>query len=122
MGVKVRAGSDGTYVLQRKLHPGFRDSSPAPAEAVGGGHHGGQLAGLDGQLVREGDPRGLARGAADGRAGEGAAVGPHRRLASRESRDGRNDRRYEIDLDGIVSGKKPSDNLILQPGDTLVVP
>lgn len=40
----------------------------------------------------------------------------------RDSRDGRGDRRYEINLEQIVSGKKSSDNLVLQPGDTLVVP
>lgn len=40
----------------------------------------------------------------------------------RDSRDGRGDRRYEINLDQIISGKKSSDNLVLQPGDTLVVP
>ncbi|HYG63918.1 MAG TPA: polysaccharide biosynthesis/export family protein [Thermoanaerobaculia bacterium] len=32
------------------------------------------------------------------------------------------DRRYEIQLDTIISGRKPGDNLVLQPGDTLVVP
>lgn len=40
----------------------------------------------------------------------------------RDSRDGRGDRRFEINLDQIISGKKSSDNLVLQPGDTLVVP
>jgi polysaccharide export outer membrane protein len=40
----------------------------------------------------------------------------------RDSRDGRGDRRFEINLEQIVSGKKSSDNLVLQPGDTLVVP
>lgn len=43
-------------------------------------------------------------------------------IVLRESRDGRDDRRYEIDLDAIISGKKPSDNLVLLPGDTLIVP
>ena len=40
----------------------------------------------------------------------------------RDSRDGKDDRRFEISLDGIVSGKRPADNLILQPGDTLIIP
>jgi polysaccharide export outer membrane protein len=40
----------------------------------------------------------------------------------RDTRDGQADRRYEIDLGKIISGKSPADNLILQPGDTLVVP
>jgi len=40
----------------------------------------------------------------------------------RDAHDGRGDQRYEIRLDAIVSGKRPADNLILQPGDTLVVP
>jgi polysaccharide biosynthesis/export protein len=43
-------------------------------------------------------------------------------IVLRDSRDGRNDRRYEVDLDAIVSGKRPSDNLVLQPGDTIWVP
>jgi polysaccharide export outer membrane protein len=42
-------------------------------------------------------------------------------IVLRDSRDGK-DRRYAVDLDDIVSGKKPSDNLVLLPGDTLVVP
>lgn len=40
----------------------------------------------------------------------------------RDSRDGRGDRRYELDLNSIYSGKRPADNLVLQPGDTIVVP
>lgn len=40
----------------------------------------------------------------------------------RDSRDGRGDRRYELDLDSILSGKRTSDNLVLQPGDTVIVP
>ena len=40
----------------------------------------------------------------------------------RDSRDGQADRRYEYDLDKIVSGKRPQDNVLLQPGDTLVFP
>lgn len=38
----------------------------------------------------------------------------------RDTRDGKGDQRFEINLSGVVSGKRPSDNLILQPGDTLV--
>lgn len=40
----------------------------------------------------------------------------------RDSRDGKGDRRFEIEISSIVSGKKPQDNLLLVPGDTLVVP
>lgn len=40
----------------------------------------------------------------------------------RDGRDGRNDRRIEIDLGAIIKGKRPDDNLLLQPGDTLIVP
>lgn len=40
----------------------------------------------------------------------------------RDSRDGKGDRRFEIEIGSIVSGKKPQDNLLLEPGDTLVVP
>lgn len=40
----------------------------------------------------------------------------------RDTRDGSGDRRIEVDLKSIVSGKRPGDNLILHPGDTLVVP
>jgi polysaccharide biosynthesis/export protein len=43
-------------------------------------------------------------------------------IVLRDSRDGRDDQRYEIDLGDIISGKKPADNLVLLPGDTLVVP
>ena len=40
----------------------------------------------------------------------------------RDSRDGKGDRRFEIEIGSIISGKKPQDNLLLMPGDTLVVP
>lgn len=43
-------------------------------------------------------------------------------IVLRDSRDGRGDRRFEVDIAAIVSGKRPSDNLVLLPGDTLVVP
>lgn len=43
-------------------------------------------------------------------------------IVLRDSRDGKADRRYEISIDGIVSGKRPGDNLVLLPGDTLVIP
>lgn len=43
-------------------------------------------------------------------------------IVLRDSRDGKQDRRYEIEISSIISGKKPQDNLLLQPGDTLVVP
>jgi protein involved in polysaccharide export with SLBB domain len=43
---------------------------------------------------------------------------------NRESKDkgGNPDKRFEIDLKTIISGKRPQDNIILQPGDTLVFP
>lgn len=43
---------------------------------------------------------------------------------NRESKDkgGGPDRRYEIDIKSIVSGKRPQDNIILLPGDTLIFP
>jgi polysaccharide export outer membrane protein len=40
----------------------------------------------------------------------------------RDGRDGKDDKRFEISLAGIISGKKPADNLVLLPGDTLIVP
>lgn len=40
----------------------------------------------------------------------------------RDGRDGRQDRHYEIELKAIISGKKPQDNILLLPGDTLFVP
>jgi polysaccharide export outer membrane protein len=40
----------------------------------------------------------------------------------RDGRDGRQEKRYQIDLKSIINGRRPEDNLLLQPGDTLVVP
>ncbi len=40
----------------------------------------------------------------------------------RDSRDGRQEKRYEVDIKAIVKGKRPQDNILLFPGDTLVVP
>ncbi|HEX5716757.1 MAG TPA: polysaccharide biosynthesis/export family protein [Thermoanaerobaculia bacterium] len=43
---------------------------------------------------------------------------------NRESKDtgGNDEKRFEIELKTIISGKRPQDNIILQPGDTLVFP
>lgn len=51
-------------------------------------------------------------------------------IVLRDNRDGREgkdegggpDERYEINIGAIVSGKRPQDNIILQPGDTLIFP
>lgn len=40
----------------------------------------------------------------------------------RDNGDGKKDERREIEIGAIISGKKPEDNLLLQPGDTLIVP
>jgi polysaccharide export outer membrane protein len=40
----------------------------------------------------------------------------------RDSRDGRQEKRYQADINAIVKGKRPQDNILLLPGDTLVVP
>jgi polysaccharide export outer membrane protein len=40
----------------------------------------------------------------------------------RDGRDGRQEKRYEVDIKAIVKGKRPQDNLLLIPGDTLIVP
>lgn len=37
-------------------------------------------------------------------------------------REGKEDRRIEVNLDAIKSGKRPGDNIVLQPGDTVIVP
>ena len=43
---------------------------------------------------------------------------------NRESKDtgGGHDQRFEIDIKSIVSGKRPGDNIVLLPGDTLIFP
>lgn len=43
-------------------------------------------------------------------------------IVLREGGDGQEERRYDIKLDSIVSGRKPADNIVLLPGDTLIVP
>jgi len=43
-------------------------------------------------------------------------------IVLRDTRDGKQDRRIEVKIGSIVSGKKPQDNLLLLPGDTLMVP
>lgn len=40
----------------------------------------------------------------------------------RDSKDGSADKRYEIEINTIISGRRPEDNIILQPGDTLIFP
>jgi len=40
----------------------------------------------------------------------------------RDGRDGRQEKRYQVDINAIVKGKRPQDNMILLPGDTLFVP
>jgi polysaccharide biosynthesis/export protein len=43
------------------------------------------------------------------------------RVVVLRDRSGR-ERRFQITLSDIISGRRPQDNLLLQPGDTLVVP
>jgi len=43
-------------------------------------------------------------------------------IVLRDTRDGKQDRRIQVKIGSIVSGKKPQDNLLLLPGDTLMVP
>lgn len=45
-----------------------------------------------------------------------------RKVILLRDREGRDDRRIEINLDAITSGKRPADNIVLQPGDTVIVP
>ncbi|MBW8877662.1 MAG: polysaccharide biosynthesis/export family protein [Acidobacteria bacterium] len=40
----------------------------------------------------------------------------------RDGHDGKSDKRFEYKVDSIISGKRPEDNVLLLPGDTLVVP
>jgi polysaccharide biosynthesis/export protein len=40
----------------------------------------------------------------------------------RDTSDGSTDERIEVDLKAIISGKHPEGNMILRPGDTLIVP
>ncbi len=40
----------------------------------------------------------------------------------RNGSDGKDDERHEYRLDAIISGKKPQDNVLLLPGDTLFFP
>lgn len=37
-------------------------------------------------------------------------------------KEGSPDKRYEIDLGAIISGRRPQDNIVLLPGDTLIFP
>jgi polysaccharide export outer membrane protein len=43
-------------------------------------------------------------------------------IVLRDANDGKEERRFEIKLASIVSGRHPDDNIVLLPGDTLVVP
>jgi polysaccharide export outer membrane protein len=43
-------------------------------------------------------------------------------IVLRDGNDGKEERRFEIKLSTIVSGRHPEDNIVLLPGDTLVVP
>ena len=52
-------------------------------------------------------------------AGGMTAYAKGRVVVLRDSTDGKGDKRYEIDVSKIISGRRPEDNIILQPGDTL---
>ena len=52
-------------------------------------------------------------------AGGMTAYAKGRVVVLRDSSDGKGDKRYEIDVSKIISGRRPEDNIILQPGDTL---
>ena len=52
-------------------------------------------------------------------AGGMTAYAKGRVVVLRDTKDGKGDKRYEIDVSKIISGRRPEDNIILQPGDTL---
>jgi polysaccharide export outer membrane protein len=119
----VQAAGTTPLALKTVLTNGFRDYITAPSVSVVVKEVNSQKIYVTGEVAKPGayDLRARTKVMqALAMAGGLTAYAKNRVIVLRDHQGG--DRRLEIDLGAIVSGKHPEGNITLQPGDTLVVP
>jgi polysaccharide export outer membrane protein len=119
----VQAAGVTPLALKTVLTNGLRDYITAPGVSVVVKEVNSQKIYVTGEVAKPGayDLRSRTKVMqALAMAGGLTAYAKHRVIVLRDQQGG--DRRIEVDLGAIVSGKRPEENIALQPGDTLVVP
>jgi polysaccharide export outer membrane protein len=119
----VQAAGVTPLALKTVLTNGFRDYITAPGVAVVVKEVNSQKIYVTGEVAKPGaydlrSPTKVMQALA--MAGGLTAYAKKRVIVLRDQQGG--DRRIEVDLGAIISGRRPDDNIPLQPGDTLVVP
>jgi polysaccharide export outer membrane protein len=121
----VQAAGVTPLALKTVLTNGFRDYITAPGVSVVVKEVNSQKIYVTGEVAKPGayDLRSRTKVMqALAMAGGLTAYAKNRVVVLRDGQAGQGDRRIEVDLGGIVSGRHPEDNIALEPGDTLVVP
>jgi polysaccharide export outer membrane protein len=119
----VQAAGVTPLALKTQLTNGFRDYVTAPGVSVVVKEVNSQKIYVTGEVAKPGayDLRSRTKVMqALAMAGGLTAYAKSRVIVLRDQQGG--DRRIEVDLGAIISGKRPEANITLQPGDTLVVP
>jgi polysaccharide biosynthesis/export protein len=121
----VQAAGMTPLALKQTLTDGYKEYVTAPGVSVVVKEIHSRKIYVTGEVAHPGtfdlDPRGKLMQAL-ALAGGLTPYAKGRVVVLRDGRDGRQEKRYEIDLKSIVNGRRPEDNLLLQPGDTLIVP
>lgn len=121
----VQAAGVTPLALKNVLTNGFRDYITAPGVSVVVKEVNSQKIFVTGEVAKPGayDLKSRTKVMqALAMAGGLTAYAKKRVIVLRDGQGGQGDRRIEVDLGAIVSGRHPEENITLQPGDTLVVP
>lgn len=121
----VQAAGMTPLALKQTLTDGYKEYVTAPGVSVVVKEIHSRKIYVTGEVAHPGtydlEPRGKLMQAL-ALAGGLTPYAKGRVVVLRDGRDGRQEKRFEVDLKSIVNGRKPDDNLLLQPGDTLIVP
>ncbi len=121
----VQAAGMTPLALKQALTDGYKEYVTAPGVSVVVKEIHSRKIYVTGEVAHPGtydlEPRGKLMQAL-ALAGGLTPYAKGRVVVLRDERDGRQEKRMEVDLKSIVNGRKPEDNLLLQPGDTLIVP
>ena len=121
----VQAAGMTPLALKQTLTDGYKEYVTAPGVSVVVKEIHSRKIYVTGEVAHPGtydlEPRGKLMQAL-ALAGGLTPYAKGRVVVLRDGRDGRQERRFEVDLKSIINGRRPEDNLLLQPGDTLVFP
>src|SRR6476659_1156808 len=119
----VQAAGMPPLALRQSLAEGFREYVTAPGVSVVVKQINSQKVFVTGEVAHPGafDLQPRAKLLQVIALAGGLTPYAKNRVIVLRDRDGR-DRRFELELGSIISGRRPQDNILLQPGDTLIVP